>query len=196
MIESTDNPYLPPHDSSIPSKNAKKKEISFLGRWMRWVVICSIASIPSFLLGALVVDGNFAPFVMAIVVVGFALGYASLNVHPACQRMMSNQICKRAAVITICLRLLVSLIFPLGVMNDMGIGVVSVEAAESISGERLGPKRVTKDASDPPPTSPILVLLATTIQGFLLNLELCVVFSVIYGVMHLLPHRGPVHSSE
>lgn len=196
MTDSTDNPYLPPQDSSLPSPSVEKKDISFLASWMRWAVVCSIAAVPSFLLSSLVVDGNSAPYVMGIVVLAFALGYAALSFHPAWRRLMSNRLCKRAAVLTICLRLIASVIFPLGMMNDVGIGMMSVEAAESISGEQIGPKRVMKNAPRPPPTNPVAVLLATTIQGVLLNLELCVVFSVIYGIMRLLDRRGGVSNSE
>ena len=110
-------------------------------------------------------------------VLGVALAavlYATLDIQPFWRRWMSTQILRKAIIGVFATRMIVSVIFPIGMMNDGMCGLFSMPAVGYV-GQVLG-------ASD---MSPFQAFATTVLQGTVLSLELYLLGLIYVGILKL-----------
>ncbi len=166
------NPFAPP-EADLELSNALKTEISTksppsLGRiGVRWLLVCSISAAPSFYLGATASRGQFAAMALGVFI--FAVGYTILDYKTTCTPIRQNRIFSITLRVVYLTRILITVVFPIGMMIDLSCGIFSVSTTEAI----FGSSAISTFSG---------ALFTTLVQGVILNLVLAIYGSLVVGV--------------
>jgi len=172
------NPYAPPayaavENAMLANLTAKARPVRALGRWL---LICAVSAAPSFFWGcALQRDmGHILGMIAGILV--FVVAYTAAECTPYYHQIISLPHVHRTALIGYGTRILISLIFPVGLFIDMLVGSVSLSIAEAFLGlpSQLG--ALPTDAF-------FSFFLTTLVQGLLLNALLFGYMAGVYGLL-------------
>ena len=133
-------------------------------RSVLWFSICAISSVPSFLWGA----NEFSIPAMILGVVIFAASFTIISVSSLFRGVLHRPFLKRTFCIVFVLRVITSVILPIGIAVDLWPGLIATQAVEFgvtwLGFEPLRPEFFT-------------TLLITLVQGILLNV--LVVFLIV-----------------
>ncbi len=171
-----DNPYaspayLPAEPAALVDPQHRTRPLRAFGRW---TLICVVSAAPSFFWGC---GLHARPEHIAAMLAGvfvFVLAYTAIECTHYYHQVITLPHVHRTALIGYGTRILISLIFPIGLTVDMFTGIVSVSLVESVlTGYR---------AVDGESQSVLGVFLTTLLQGLLLNL-------LVFGYM-LLVYSG------
>lgn len=108
-------------------------------------------------------------------VIVFVIAYALIDVGPTWRRWMSKRVTRNCILTGYGLRLFISIAFPIGMVNDMWAGILSISAVGALFGEFGMSNQLS---------NPIQILLTTLLQGVILNLELLLIISLLVGLTH------------
>jgi hypothetical protein len=178
------NPYSPPTlagESPIgadESHEATPAPASLARTAVRWLTVCSLSAIPSFVFGLAVTAGQFAAMVTGILL--FVLGYTVADYQTAGSAWRGRRITRRTLKIAYGTRIAISLLLPLGAYIDIACGVLSLQVTQSLTGEGL--ERFDSNGG----MTFFPTLLTTLVQGTLLNVVLGVYALVILAVQALI----------
>ncbi|WP_158231104.1 hypothetical protein [Rhodopirellula bahusiensis] len=138
----------------------------------RWTLVCSIAAIPSFVVGLSVTQGQVLAMVTGVVI--FAAGYvwADLVTRARPWRRYRNMTITLRTVYV--LRLVASVIFPAGMFLDMFTGMFAVLLVGSVT-----------QADATTGFGYITTVFTTLVQGILLNVLLMVLALCVYPIVRL-----------
>ncbi|MEM8911494.1 MAG: hypothetical protein AAGC97_06960 [Planctomycetota bacterium] len=147
----------------------------------RWTLVCVLAAAPSFVIGFMVTSGQWLGMLAGVVF--FIIAYSWADIATASTWWRQRKLIRRTLVTTYSLRILMTLVFPVGGYIDMMVGVASMVTVGAVTG-----------------TSPEgdqfgfwLAFATAIVQGLLLNLMLLVfaivILPIIAGIMRL--RRGP-----
>ncbi|WP_039963333.1 hypothetical protein [Rhodopirellula europaea] len=139
---------------------------------LRWALVCSIAAVPSFVIGLNVTEGQFLGMVTGIAI--FVAGYVWADLvtrNRPWRRYRNIRITLRTVYV---LRLIVSIILPAGMIVDMFTGMIAVVTVTSVA--RL---------DDGTGLGFISTVFTTLIQGVLLNILLMVLALCVYPIVRL-----------
>ena len=169
------NPFAPPEsepelsDALKPSIGTKKS--ASLGRIaIRWLLVCSVSAVPSFYLGTEISDGQFAAMVLGVLI--FAFGYTILDYKTARTRIRQYRLTSITLRVVYVTRMLLTLLFPVGMFADLSCGILSIGVTETLFG------------SNAVKTFPG-ALLTTLTQGTLMNFVLALYGLLVVGVIML-----------
>lgn len=173
------NPFAPPESESELSEALKpaistRESRSFRWITVRWFLVCSVSAVPSFSLGSEASDGQFTAMVLGIFI--FAVGYIFLDSKTSLLPIRKNRLFAITLRIVYGTRILITVLFPVGLLVDMCCGLVSVFCTETIFG------------SSAIKTFPG-ALFTTLFQGVILNVVLAIYGLLIIGMVMLF---GPV----
>ena len=143
----------------------------------RWVLICSVSAIPSFMLGFMVTNASVAgTCAMCVGILLFASGYSLFDLHLLRRWCYNSPSFHRALRIALGFRMTASVIFPFGAMIDMypGFGAVAIfNAFGNIGGGGAG------NVSFP------VVIGITLVQGLFMNLLLYAFVLLVFTIIRL-----------
>lgn len=142
--------------------------LAILRRFGLWLLICTVSAAPSFIFAH---EERFNDAAMVVGVVLFAAGYTAATSTARFLRLRNRPFVRRTMYIGYGLRLLVSVIIPVGFFLDLIPGMLSVGVARSLTGD---------------PTGFIGTLIATLVQGTLLNIILGAFMLVLYALQRAL----------
>ncbi|MAI70661.1 MAG: hypothetical protein CMM01_07095 [Rhodopirellula sp.] len=162
------NPFAPPETKpELPEalKPAIGTEKPRSLPWIacRWLLVCSVSAVPSFYLGVGVSDGQIAA--MGLGVLFFAVGYTFLDCKTATRPIRQIRLVSITLRLVYATRMIITVLFPIGLFVDMFCGILSVGCTESIFGSS-----VIKTFPG--------ALFTTLVQGVILNVVL-----VLYGLL-------------
>ena len=178
--ENQPNPYSPPAsavESPLPAEagvDDSAATASMSRTAVRWLTVCSLSAIPSFVFGMAVTGGQLAAMLSGILL--FAIGYTVADYRTAGFAWRRRPIIRRTLKIAYGTRIAISLLLPLGAYIDIACGVVSLGLTESLTGEGLA----TFDSASSMSFFP--TLLTTLVQGVLMNVVLAVYALVVLGL--------------
>ena len=175
-----ENPYEPPLEltrGSVPTQIPPLDATYVVSALLRWSFICGISAVPSFIWGYQVVQHPDKIAAMVIGILVFVVGYALLNVFVFRGQILDKPLLKRTVFIGYGTRLLISIVFPLGMLVDMFPGIISVGIANLVV-----PSSGGQDAAINSFTGAVV---GTIVQGILLNLVL-LGFMLLVHVIQLL----------
>lgn len=173
------NPYTPSivHDAddavdSPPDEGAAPT----LGRVIRrWTLVCGLAAVPSFVLGAIYTSGQFIGMLMGVVV--FIAAYVGADIATQGTIWRRNETIRKTLMATYGFRMFISIVFPIGFYMDMFCGVISIPVTQF-----LLHKNMKLDVGDRADVGVAEAFVATLIQGVSLNIVLSLV-----GILVVLP---------
>jgi hypothetical protein len=177
------NPYHPPQN--IPVETAvlvqpdrRSRPVRALGRW---TLICCMSAAPSFFWGC-ALHRNFEHVVGMIGgILLFVLGYTVVECTHYYQQIITRPHMQRTALIGYGTRILISVVFPVGLAVDMMTGVLSVAIVENVS-----PMNSVEVSEMGASATAFTVFLTTVVQGVLLNMMLFGYMVCVYGVLRVL----------
>lgn len=169
------NPFAPPEtepelSDALRGETDTKKPVSLRGIAFRWLLVCSVSALPSFYLGARISDGQVAAMVLGVLV--FALGYTVLDYQTANNRIRQYRLTSVTLRVVYVTRMLLTLLFPVGMSVDGFCGVLSLGLTETLFG------------STAVKTFPG-AFLTTLTQGAILNFALALYGLLVVGVIML-----------
>lgn len=184
---SATNPFASPADvaEAAPLEEQNRlelKQTTFPNALARWTLICAVSAAPSFVLGLGVTDAK--PLSIAAMVAGimaFAVAYAFLDISPRWRRWMSQSASRRAIMTVFGIRIGISIVFPIAMMNDMMFGMVSLLSIQAIA-------TMGSPAQDGG-LGPFATLTTTVLEGVLLNAEILVVGLFCYAILRGVENR-------
>lgn len=179
---SSSNPYSAPVDvaDTAPLTDSQGiKQTTFANALLRWSPICVVSAIPSFFFGGLV-TGWKVPGIIAMVlgIVVSIVVYATIDIQPFWRRWMSVPPIRQAIFAVFFTRMLISIIFPVGGINDMMFGMASTTFVNFL---RMSAFNIDGGGN----MEAIPAFVTTLIQGTLLSLEVFVVGLLFYGIIQL-----------
>ena len=187
QLNQNENPFQAPSDYSVAPTaalaDAADKPISVPKVLAKWTAICCISAAPSFVFGLILAHGRFTEIAgMILGVATFIVAYTVFECSSRFQILIKKRFVRYAARIGYGMRLLISVVFPLGAYIDIPTGMLSVTITSFICG---------RDVSQ---IESSLMSLAwfystTLVQGFLLNVILLVFMTAVYGLAVLFSGR-------
>lgn len=135
-----------------------------------WVTICSLCAAPSFFFGFMITGGEILGMVAGIAI--FSAIYVILDRLTHANPRRHEPLLRSTLRLTYGIRMVVSTVLPVGLYPDIICGSVTMAATHVIVGKGL------KDDVEAPGF--VFALVATLIQGVLMNLVLAVVACLIY----------------
>ena len=177
------NPYTAPQQLSIETAGLAKPErrsrpLRALGRW---TLICCMSAAPSFFWGCALHRNFEHVFGMIFGILLFVMGYTVVECTHYYQQIITRPHMQRTALIGYGTRILISVIFPVGLAVDMMTGVLSVAIVENVS-----PMNSVELSETGASASAFTVFLTTVVQGVLLNMMLFGYMVGVYGVLRVL----------
>ncbi len=143
---------------------------------LRWIVICAVSAIPSFMLGMIVTNasllGNCA---MGLGILLFAIGYTAFDLYLLRRWCHNSPSFHRALRIGLGFRMTASVIFPIGWFIDMYPGIAAIaifNMFESLGGPANAP-------------GPPLIIAITLVQGLFMNILLYGFVLFVFGVIRI-----------
>lgn len=178
MSESA-NPYASPVEfadgDAATDVAIELKETTFANALFRWSFICVVSAGPSFFLGLAVTNADVACIVAMILgIAAFIFGYATLDTRPIWRRWMSTPILRTSIITAYTIRCVVSVLVPVGMANDMMIGMASVS---------VGTVGKWFENSPTQGMSSVFAFATTIVQGTLLSLEIALIVFLVYGII-------------
>jgi len=167
------NPYSPAVEIDEPAKHSGEVDSSFphahypspIRTVLRWSIVCSVAAVPSFFLGVDVTQGRLAGMIAGVL--SFIAMYVALDYCTRYWPIRQNAAVRRTLVFVYVSRILVSIVFPVGLFIDMFTGM----AMMSFAGNSAEVFRETE--------TPVSMLVGfwvayrlTIMQGILMNVVL------------------------
>jgi len=177
------NPYASPlqvpiETAVLVTPDRSSRRLRALGRW---TLICGISAAPSFFWGC-ALHREFAHVVgMICGILVFVIGYTVVECTHYYQQVITRPHIHRTALIGYGTRILVSVIFPVGLAIDMMTGMVSVAIVEN-----TWPTDSLEFSEMSAAASAFAVFLTTIVQGVLLNIVLFGYMLGVYGSLRVL----------
>ncbi|MDA7492853.1 hypothetical protein N8510_02015 [bacterium] len=169
------NPFAPPEtdpelSDALSGEIESRKPVSLGGISFRWLLVCSVSALPSFYMGAGISDGQIAAMVLGVLV--FASGYTVLDYQTAHTRIRQYRLTRTTLRVVYVTRMLLTLLFPVGMFVDGLCGALSLGLAENLFGS-LAVKTFSG------------AFLTTLTQGAILNFILALYGLLVVGVIML-----------
>lgn len=194
MTKSNENPFQAPSDYTVaPSATLAElsdKPISVPWVLAKWAMVCCVSAAPSFVFGLLLANSRATEITgMVLGVITFILAYTCFECSSKFQILIRKRFVRKAARIGYGVRMLISVVFPLGSYIDIPTGMLSVTIANFVFGVGAGQNREIEGQL----MSLVWFYSTTLIQGFLLNVILLVFMAGVYGIALLFSR--PVHTA-
>lgn len=176
------NPYSSPQPVPIETAvlvqpERRSRPLRALGRW---TLICSISAAPSFFWGC-ALHREFEHVIgMICGILVFVLAYTVVECTHYYQRVITRPHLHGTVLIGYGTRILISVIFPVGLAVDMMTGIVSVAIVQNVS-----PANSVDLPDAGAAVSAFAVFLTTVVQGILLNIMLFGYMACVYGVLRV-----------
>lgn len=150
---------------------------------IKWLTVCVIAAAPSFYFGG-GIGGWRTPEILGMVmgILVFVVGYSLIEFLPQVQSALQKKAQHRATRIAYITRIVISVLFPIGIFVDLYCGIFSVFVSSTITGEQGFPRASSTDA---PSLRFLYHLLTTLIQGTVLNIILFSYMLIVYGFLRI-----------
>lgn len=178
--QSTINPYAPAPSVSEQAKGGEGDapdgpvEVSLARTARRWLIVCSLSALPSFVFGFMVTGGQIAGMTVGILI--YVIGYTWLDYKTARLPFRRIKRVRRTLRVAYGTRIAISVIFPIGGYLDILSGIVTLQLLQIVAGYNL---------SDSTPMSFWPALVTTVVQGAVLNVVLGFYALLVYGVQWL-----------
>jgi len=192
--QQTPNPFASPAvavASAIPDfdPDTEIREFNFGKSLAKWLLICFVCAAPSFYFG-LVLGRSY--FIQSAAMVMGILTYVALYVYVESlawtRRRLMDRSLRLAVKIGYITRIVVSVLFPVGMFLDIFCGMLSVSATSAIFGVEFGPMR-TEMADVGAPFVFFWFYLTTLVQGTLMNIVLGAYTLIVYAIALLFRQR-------
>jgi len=149
----------------------------------KWFLVCGISAGPSFLLGLIVANSQLSQIAgMLAGVITFIIAYTILECHPKVRVLIRKRFVRTTARIGYGMRMLVSVVFPLGAYLDISTGILSIGIVNFFFGVSGTGRGEFGNQFDSPIISFLWFYSTTLIQGLFLNIILLVFMLVVYGI--------------
>ena len=103
--------------------------------FIKWFVICAFAAGPSFYFGGMMGNWRLSAVVgMVIGILIFVIAYTAIEFTTAVQEQMRKPVSRRASWIAYFTRVVISIVYPVGLVVDMICGFVAVGLSSSATG--------------------------------------------------------------
>ncbi|MBP86771.1 MAG: hypothetical protein CMJ64_08650 [Planctomycetaceae bacterium] len=175
------NPYAAP--AAIPFERAtlvvKEHQPRPLRAFGRWTLICAISAAPSFFWGCAL---HAEPHQLAAMICGilvFVLAYTLIECTHYYHQIISLPHVHRTAILGYGTRVLISVIFPVGLFVDMFTGMWAVTFVQQLFPNSLEVGHGKSAASF------LQVFITTIVQGTFLNGLLLIYMLVVYSILRL-----------
>ncbi|MEM9365694.1 MAG: hypothetical protein AAGD07_06835 [Planctomycetota bacterium] len=160
------NPYAPTTEASeSPSEfdNGAAKPKSRGQVIRRWTWVCGLAAAPSFVLGFMVTRGQVLGMLTGVAIFILLYSWADLRTSPMTWRQ--NQVVRRTLVTTYSIRILMTVVFPVGGYLDTISGFFAAATIGALTGTTIEQDEFGFG----------LTLLMTLVQGSYLNVVLFII---------------------
>ena len=142
-----------------------------LGRtFARWLIVCSISAIPSFVFGMVVTDNEVGGMLVGILI--FVAGYTWLDFITAKRPWRQNPRIRRMLRITYGTRIAISILFPIGGFLDVMCGTLTLTIISPFTDVIPGTNSL----------SFLGAMMTTLIQGCILNVVLGLYALLVYVI--------------
>ncbi|NNF42422.1 MAG: hypothetical protein HKN62_05130 [Phycisphaerales bacterium] len=145
-------------------------------RLLLWTFVCFVSAIPSFIFGYSLFDRPEHAAAMVTGIIIFVIGYTLITGTDRFVRLKGRRRVRRSMYIIYATRLLVSMVYPVGLAVDLWCGFASVALVQTLP---------------IPEESFFQILLITLVQGVVLNIALLVLMLVVLGVQRLFGGKLP-----
>lgn len=176
------NPYsapklIPTETAELVVPDRRSRPLRALGRW---TLVCGISAAPSFFWGCAL--HNAIEHIIGMIggILVFILAYTAVECTHYYQQIITRPYMHRTVLIGYGTRILISVIFPVGLAIDMMTGVFSVAIVENVWPADTGELSEIEAAA-----TAFTVFLTTIVQGVLLNLILFVYMACVYGLLRV-----------
>ncbi|MCA9124401.1 MAG: hypothetical protein H6822_32025 [Planctomycetaceae bacterium] len=177
------NPYsspqsLPTETATLVEPDSQSRPLRALGRW---TLICGISAAPSFFWGCALHSefGHILGMICGIVV--FILVYTAVECTHYYHQIITRPHLHRTVLIGYGTRILISVIFPIGLAIDVITGMLSVALVGNI-----WPTDSAELSEMGSAASAFSVFLTTLVQGVLLNIVLFCYMVCVYALLTIL----------
>lgn len=136
-------------------------------RFVLWTLVCGISATPSYIWAS----AEFNRPAMACGVAVYILLYTAVSMTPTVARLEMRPFVRRTLRIGYITRLVISIVFPVGMAVDLFPGLLSY----SLVGAFLGEQRDF-----------VFTFLTTLVQGVFVNIVLGIYMLLVYGVQRLI----------
>ena len=163
----------------------------------KWLIVCVVAAAPSFFFGGGLGQWR-APEVLGMIagVLIFVAGYSSIEFLPSIRSAMRQRTKRKATRIAYITRMVISIVFPIGIFIDIYCGAISVflsGALTQVNGLAMGG---TNGIPERPMIRFFAFLFTTLVQGTLLNILLFAYMMIVYGFLRVLGVKDSAYQSE
>lgn len=177
MVVTPHNPYTSPKPTLTELLDPAQRSTRGLGRSLaRWTLICAVSAAPSFFWGAMIHPHTDQILAMLLGIITYILVYTAVDCGPISDRILEDPIRRRTVKIGYGTRLILSVLFPIGIVLDMFLGAVAVSLIAQ------GVRWVGWDLPIEENAPWWIVYVTTLLQGALLNLLLFAYMLVIWGI--------------
>lgn len=187
------NPYAPTAEVSETPGDFAANDLPSRSRsrvFGRWTLVCGLAAAPSFVMGFMLTGGQVLGMLLGVLI--FIVLYTWADLRTASSAWRQKHVVRRTLVTTYSIRMLMTVIFPVGAYVDTISGFFAAATIGAVSGTAVQPDEFGFG----------LTLLTTLVQGCYLNAILFVVglalLPIIMGMTKLFA-RGvaqPAHRNS
>jgi hypothetical protein len=179
------NPYSSPALLAQPEMAAAQPPAAPLRALLRWTLVCGVSAAPSFFWGCALDRGiqHIAAMISGIVV--FILAYTAFECTRTYRRLMQVPYMRRTAMIGYGTRVVMSIVFPVGLAVDMLVGMGTMTIVGAVAG-------ALPSANVGGPTF-LVVFILTLVQGTLMNLLLVGYMGAVFWIQWLAGERSGTH---
>jgi hypothetical protein len=139
----------------------------------KWLLVCGLSAIPSFMFGAAATRGQYGGMLLGIL--AFVAGYTWLDRYTATRHWRRDSKTQRTLRVAYGTRIALSVLFPIGAWMDVILGATSVHLYYLASGEHI----------DNESFGVVDTFLTTLIQGCLLNIVLVIYMGIVHSVQSM-----------
>lgn len=159
----------------LKGDNALRRALPLpLYRLVMWTVLCWVSAAPSFVFAS----GEFHVGAMVLGVVLFIIGLTVVTCTERFERFRRKRHVRRTLYIGYGVRLIISIGFPVAFLLDLWPGMLSVAVAQAIVGNGNAEGFLG-------------TLIATLVQGTLLNCIVGIFMLIVYGLCHAFGKKLP-----
>ena len=163
----------------------------------KWLIVCMIAAAPSFFFGGGLGGWRF-PETMGMItgILIFVAGFSSMEFLPSIRSLMRQRAKRKATRIAYITRMVISVVFPIGIFIDIYCGAISVSVSGAVTGVNGFAMGGTNYGSERPMIRFFTFLLTTLLQGTLLNIILFAYMMIVYGFLRVLGVKDSTYQGD
>ena len=187
--EQQPNPFASPAvaaEAAIPEFDPDNeiREFSFGKSLTKWLLVCLVSAAPSFFFGS-ILEQEYVVQSLAMVsgILTFVAFYVFIESRESTRRMLMDRSLRISVRIGYITRIVISIVFPVGMFLDIYCGVISMSLTTALLGDGFGPRSGYQGYGEAAMTFLFAwFYLTTLVQGIALNSVLAAYTLIVYAI--------------